>query len=108
GALLKGGDAGLQPDGVAESKEIQTADAERNARAESGSSGRSVQAGSAAANAGDLRSKTCVERVSPGLLHRIDDIFGRLLAFRILKRRVHFGEDAEIVTSPLAVRHFVL
>ena len=95
-ALLDVRHARLQAEGVAQAKEIGPAYAERQARTETGRTGRRVERGSTA-NASELGPAADCEGIAARLIQLIQHVARVLIAARILGGDLHFGEDAEFV-----------
>src|SRR5205807_9952774 len=93
-----------QANGMAPPEKVQPAGVKGNSRTDAGCARRQVRA-LAAANPRNFGAETAVKRVASGFFDVVDDIFSLQLPIRILNRHINFGEDSEVVESPLRVGH---
>ena len=107
-ALLDGGNQRVETQRLAQSEQIQAADAERYARCETGAAGGIVQSGDSAPDASDLRPDSDGKGVAARLIHLEQDVLPFFVAAWILNRGLHLRKNAQVVKLLLAGRDALL
>src|SRR6185295_14974321 len=87
-------EARLHTDGVAESHEVQPAQAERYTGRKRRSACRRTEIGVAAADPAEFRADTSIDRITARFFKLIENALLTRASHRILKRPIHLGEDA--------------
>src|SRR5579863_5499345 len=102
-ALMERGDQRLQAYSMAQSEEIQAADAENVAGSETGSAGGRIEGRGAAADPSYFGADADIHRIAPGFFDGVKHVLGGLVAIGVLDSSVHARENAEVIEPPLAV-----